>query len=417
MISTHGTASGIFGAVAAASLLCLFSLNAGVAKPEDRTNTRQAMITALSALSPHPSLGDEARVFDRFVGTWDCNYTFYLDDGSTKQSKGELEFGWILDGNAIQDIWISYPKEVGKERGIGTTVRFFDTKSKLWQVIFVGPSSGALITMRGGAEGDRIVLRGVDDHGGRLRWSFNDIKADSFTWRGETSRDGGTTWKLEEEHHMKRRSTIPKPLTSNDASDPRTDMIRTLRSSGPNPSLIAKAKIFDRFVGTWDLDCVLYGPKGEVSRFSGQWIFGWVLDGKVEQDVIIQATDQGRIARGTTLRFYDAGSGGCRVVWIAPWTGNVAILKGGAVADRLVFQGVDVDGAPFRWSFNNIRRDSFVWRGEISADGGKTWRLEQEMRLKAAKSQGPNILQDQPSSRSEKTTGSVNTPIRVGRTN
>ena len=58
------------------------------------------------------------------------------------------------------------------------------------------------------------------------------------------------------------------------------------------------------------------------------------------------------------------------------------MLKGGAVGDRVVFEGVDGDGSPFRWSFNDIHRDSFLWRGEISADGGKTWRLEQEMRLK-----------------------------------
>jgi len=58
------------------------------------------------------------------------------------------------------------------------------------------------------------------------------------------------------------------------------------------------------------------------------------------------------------------------------------MLKGGAVGDRIVLEGVDRDGSPFRWSFNDIRRDSFVWRGEISSDGGKTWRLEQEMRLK-----------------------------------
>jgi hypothetical protein len=35
-----------------------------------------------------------------------------------------------------------------------------------------------------------------------------------------------------------------------------------------------------------------------------------------------------------------------------------------------------------RWSFNDIRKDSFLWRGEISADAGKTWQLEQEMRVK-----------------------------------
>ncbi len=203
MISTHGTALGLLSVVAAVSMLCVISWNTGAAgKSKETPDPRRAMITALSASSPDPSLGDEARVFDRFVGTWDCDYTFLLADGSTKRSVGELEFGWILDGQAVQDIWITYPKDPGKERGIGTTVRFFDAKSKTWRIIFVSPANGALMTTQGGMDGDRIVLRGVDDQGTMLRWSFNDIKPDSFNWRGETSRDGGQTWKLEEDHQV-----------------------------------------------------------------------------------------------------------------------------------------------------------------------------------------------------------------------
>ncbi len=172
---------------------------------------REAMVTALAASGPHSSLGDEARVFDRLVGTWDCDYTFYIDDGSIRHSSGELMFGWVLDGRAMQDIWITYPEDGTKERRIGTSVRFFDTKSKMWQVIFVSPAYGAVITVQGGAEGDRITLRGVDDEGSALRWSFNDIKADSFVWRGEKSRDGGKTWRLEEEHHMRLRKKFGSP--------------------------------------------------------------------------------------------------------------------------------------------------------------------------------------------------------------
>src|SRR5262249_40431690 len=91
------------------------------------------------------------------------------------------------------------------ERGIGTSIRFFDSKTRMWRVVFVSPEYNALVTLEGGVEGNRIVLRGVNDEGSRLRWSFNDIQADSFVWRGEESRDGGKSWRLEEEHHMKRR--------------------------------------------------------------------------------------------------------------------------------------------------------------------------------------------------------------------
>ena len=168
------------------------------------------MIATLPASGPHPSLGEEARLFDRFVGVWECKYSFHAEDGGVSYSSGELRFGWIIDGRAVQDIWITYPKEGSKtERGIGTSVRFFDAKSKMWRVAWLAPAIGDLITLQGGAEGDRIVLRGQDGDGSSLRWSFNDIRRDSFVWRGEKSRDGGKTWKLEEEHNMKRRGADP----------------------------------------------------------------------------------------------------------------------------------------------------------------------------------------------------------------
>jgi hypothetical protein len=386
MISMRGAVRWILGAVAMTSMLgCLFWNDVEATGPQQSPDPRQAMVSVLSALSPHPSLGDEARVFDRFVGTWDCAYAFFLEDGSIRRSLGELKFGWIIDGRAVQDIWITYPKEAAKERGIGTSVRFFDNKSKMWRVLFVSPAYGALITVQGRTEGVRIVLRGVDDEGSMLRWSFNDIQTDSFIWRGEKSRDRGKTWRLEEEHHMTRRSggsSAEKRSPEAAPNDLRTDMIRALRASGPHVSLGAQAQVFDRFVGTWDLDCVLYGADGKITHFSGEWVFGWVLDGRVLQDVLIERGQRERRTLGTTVRFYDAKSGQWRVVWTSPLSGNVIALKGGAVGDRIVLEGLDVDGARLRWSFNDIHADSFLWRGESSADGGKTWRVEQEMRLK-----------------------------------
>ncbi|HEY3139454.1 MAG TPA: hypothetical protein VGL29_25765 [Blastocatellia bacterium] len=386
MISWRGKVNWILRTFAAMGVLNLaFGVAGDTPSARQTRDPRHTMVTALSASGPNPSLGDEARTFDRLTGTWDCDFSFISEDGSVRHSPGELMFGWILDGRAVQDIWITYPKEGSKERGIGTTVRFFDDKSKLWQVVFVSPAYAALIRVQGGAEGDRIVLRGVDDQGSMLRWTFNDIKPSSFIWRGETSRDGGKSWRLEEEHHMRRRSgtnSTEKAKPKAPAGDPQTDMIRTLQASGPHASLGKQAQLFDRFVGTWDLDCVLYGADGKTTRFRGEWIFGWSLDGWIMQDVLIISSQGERSVRGTTLRFYDGKAGQWRVVWIAPVSGNVIALRGGAVGDRIVLEGLDVDDARLRWSFNEIQTDSFLWRGETSAHDGKSWRVEQEMRLK-----------------------------------
>jgi hypothetical protein len=169
-------------------------------------STREAMINVLGLADANPSIGEEAKTFDLLVGTWDADFTFYRPDGTVFHKKGELLFGWVMDGHAVQDLWIGYPTEDQKERTIGTTIRFFDTALKQWRVVFVNPQFNYVVTAQGGREGDRIVLHGQDTDGLLIRWTFSEMKPDSFHWQGEKSHDGGKTWKVEEDHHMKRRS-------------------------------------------------------------------------------------------------------------------------------------------------------------------------------------------------------------------
>src|ERR1044071_3598088 len=59
---------------------------------------REAMITVLGSPTPNPALGDEAQTFDRLVGSWDADFSFHRDDGTVYRKKGELHFGWVMDG-------------------------------------------------------------------------------------------------------------------------------------------------------------------------------------------------------------------------------------------------------------------------------------------------------------------------------
>ena len=189
---------------AAAVLACAGSAGenarAGAAAADPRD-----IFGVLPALGPHPSLGHHADLFGRFVGTWDADYSFIAADGSVRHKRGEVLFGWILDGYAIQDIFLSYPDDSSGERKMVGGIRYVDPRTDRWTVMFVAPGFNVAIRMEGGAEEDRIVLRGRDPDGVELRWSFNDIQADSFVWRGEVSHDGGRTWRVDEEHHMRRR--------------------------------------------------------------------------------------------------------------------------------------------------------------------------------------------------------------------
>jgi hypothetical protein len=46
--------------------------------------------------------------------------------------------------------------------------------------------------------------------------------------------------------------------------------------------------------------------------------------------------------------------------------------------EDIVQLGTAPGGSKIRWSFSEITPDSFRWRGEVSSDGGATWRLNVE---------------------------------------
>lgn len=179
---------------------------------------RLDMATALAATAANPSLGDQAKVLSRLVGTWDVVYTDFMKDGTTLHRTGEFMVGWIMDGRALQDLWIVDPWGKHKDREVYTDVDYFDAKSRTWHAVFVDPQDGSVARFTARDLGnDHLVLESKEIDNGDTRWSFNDIQPDSFTWRDEGSSDGGKTWKLRSEYHMTRRGTGSSDQTATSA--------------------------------------------------------------------------------------------------------------------------------------------------------------------------------------------------------
>lgn len=160
----------------------------------------------LRASGPRIEAGEDpqARIFDRVAGAWDIDYCNIRDDGTREKTRGLLLADWVLEGRALQDIWIEFPAS-GGDRFMGTTLRFYDSELRKWRVTWVSPMAQAVTVLEGGDEGGRVVLLS-DSARGRLRWTFSDLTDHDFRWRGELSTDGGATWRLREDHHMQRRS-------------------------------------------------------------------------------------------------------------------------------------------------------------------------------------------------------------------
>jgi hypothetical protein len=169
---------------------------------------------ALISDAPSTELGDAAEAFGWLIGGWAAQVRDFDPDGRVRHSSGEWWFSWALEGRAIQDVWISPPRakrisEHGKppdassaNNRYGTTVRWFDRKDGAWRIIFVNPVSGGMYNLAGKRERDRIVLLGKGDDS-PIRWSFNEILSDSFTWLGEQCQADGQ-WRLSAEIQLRR---------------------------------------------------------------------------------------------------------------------------------------------------------------------------------------------------------------------
>lgn len=196
----------------AAALLVsgLLSVSLGAAGAAPAADPRLDMVSALKAMGPHPSLGDQAQVFGRLIGAWDVDYADISKEGVIRRHTGQLIVGWVMDGRAIQDLWIVDPSGARQEREVYSDLRYFDAKTKTWSATFIDPEHASVARFTAGAaDGDRIVLNTTDIGGADTRWSFSDIGPGSFVFRDEVSSDGGKTWRLRGEDHMTRRSAGP----------------------------------------------------------------------------------------------------------------------------------------------------------------------------------------------------------------
>jgi hypothetical protein len=178
-----------------------------MALPAGKQKSRLA--DALLAEGPDPDYADALMLFGRFVGEWDVDWTAYDGDGrQVANERGEWIFDWVLEGRAVQDVWIIPARgrrgRLSREGEYGTTIRFYDPQLDVWLVTWSGPINRARRTFVARASGWDIVQDGQNEEGHPLRWVFSDIEPRSFSWQSVCSHDGGKTWRLREEMHVYR---------------------------------------------------------------------------------------------------------------------------------------------------------------------------------------------------------------------
>lgn len=168
------------------------------------------------------------------------------------------------------------------------------------------------------------------------------------------------------------------------------EMIETLTAAGPFPDYADKLMLFGRLVGGWDIEGRYFNSEGQVTQErQGEWHFGWVLEGRAIQDVILTPPREERrktgapaVDYGTAIRFYDSRIDAWRVTAITPVFGVIVNLIARPVGEEIVLEGRAPDNKLYRWIFSDITDHTFRWTGYESADEGRTWFMGEEIRAR-----------------------------------
>jgi len=176
---------------------------------------RQAVTDDFVALLFAPGRSHEipesADAYGWLVGSWELEVLHYRAVDLTSQKiRGEAHFGWVLEGRAIQDVWIM-PRRSDRTRDsdrvnnmYGTTLRIWDPAIQAWRIRWVNPVTGHEERQTGRKVDNEVVQTGARLDGTPTRWRFTEISTDSFRWIGEALEPDGKTWKLEGEFRARR---------------------------------------------------------------------------------------------------------------------------------------------------------------------------------------------------------------------
>jgi hypothetical protein len=187
------------------------SVNISRRGEENKKLTGNDFLDALHATERAKEIAERDDIYGWLIGNWNLDAIIYLDDGTVRKGKGECRFARVLEGRAIQDIWVMPPiADRGGDMafkpgdGFGTTIRYFDRNISTWRITWIDPVNNRRADLIARREGDDIVQEG-ETGGRKIRWSFKNITPASFHWLGEVLEPDGKTWKLRLEYQGRKR--------------------------------------------------------------------------------------------------------------------------------------------------------------------------------------------------------------------
>ena len=136
-----------------------------------------------------PCAAPEFRQMDFWLGRWDVQWDATPGNPG---GRGTNTVTRAYDGCVIQEAFDGGPVSGNL---IGHSVSTYHAPLRRWRQTWVD-NQGGYFALVGGQEGDRFILVSSrpGDNAPVDRMVFEDIREDAFTWRWQTTPDGGASW-------------------------------------------------------------------------------------------------------------------------------------------------------------------------------------------------------------------------------
>ena len=129
-------------------------------------------LRVLAARGRSPEIPESADAYGWLIGSWELDVCHYwATDVASRGIKGEAHFAWVLEGRAVQDVWIM-PRRSDRTADLdksmnmyGTTLRVWDPSIQAWRITWRNPAGDHHEEQIGRRSGDDVVQTGTRPDG------------------------------------------------------------------------------------------------------------------------------------------------------------------------------------------------------------------------------------------------------------
>ena len=127
---------------------------------------------------------EKDNLYGQFVGEWDFEWVDNQGTTGERHVQGEWIFAWVLEGTAIQDVFIcpsrkARIKDYQPDAAYATAVRMYNPNTEAWDILYT--ELGGATQLEGKREGNRIVQTEINEK--NIQWVFSEITTTSFRWQ------------------------------------------------------------------------------------------------------------------------------------------------------------------------------------------------------------------------------------------